>query len=159
MRLRRRRKEDEEGEEEEENEDEGKKEKNKDEEDDVEDDLNAETSSPTLSNPPPVLVDLNIEENVDDDDFFTEGETDKHEKKERKKYKKPADASDPNSWIQEYLHNNNYSVLDNEGGGDCFFAVIRDGFKNINKSISVEKLRQMLTEKTSQEQYQNYKER
>ena len=128
-------------------------------EEEVEDDLNAETSSPTLSNPPPLLVDLNIEENVDDDDFFTEGETDKHEKKERKKYKKPADASDPNSWIQEYLHNNNYSVLDNEGGGDCFFAVIRDGFKNINKSISVEKLREMLTENTSLEQYQNYKER
>ena len=145
----------------EEDEEEAKKEKDKDEdeEDDVEDDLNAETSSPTLSNPPPVLVDLNIEENVDDDDFFTEGETDKHEKKERKKYKKPADASDPNSWIQEYLHNNNYSVLDNEGGGDCFFAVIRDGFKNINKSISVEKLREMLTENTSLEQYQNYKER
>jgi len=148
---------DEEGEEEE---DEEEKEKDKDDdEDDVEDDLNAETSSPTLSNPPPVLVDLNIEENVDDDDFFTEGETDKQEKKERKKYKKPTDARDPNSWIQEYLHNNNYSVLDNEGGGDCFFAVIRDGFKNINKSISVEKLREMLTENTSQEQYQNYKER
>ena len=149
---------DEEGEEEEEDEEEKEKDKD-DDEDDVEDDLNAETSSPTLSNPPPVLVDLNIEENVDDDDFFTEGETDKQEKKERKKYKKPTDARDPNSWIQEYLHNNNYSVLDNEGGGDCFFAVIRDGFKNINKSISVEKLREMLTENTSQEQYQNYKER
>ena len=137
-----------------------KKSKSKDDDDDdVEDDLNAETSSPTLSNPPPVLVDLNIEENVDDDDFFTEGETDKEEKKERKKYKKPADSRDPNSWIQEYLHNNNYSVFDNEGGGDCFFAVIRDGFKNINKSITVEKLREMLTEKTTQEQYQNYKER
>ena len=127
--------------------------------DDVEDDLNAATKSPTLSNPPPVLVDLNIEENVDDDDFFTEGETDKDEKKERKKYKKPVDRKDPNSWIQEYLHNNNYSVLDNEGGGDCFFAVIRDGFKNINKDVSVDKLREMLTEKTTQDQYQNYKER
>ena len=152
--------EDDEEEDDEEEEEEEQEEKEKDDdEDDVEDDLNAETSSPTLSNPPPVLVDLNIEENVDDDDFFTEGETDKQEKKERKKYKKPTDARDPNSWIQEYLHNNNYSVLDNEGGGDCFFAVIRDGFKNINKSISVEKLREMLTENTSQEQYQNYKER
>ncbi len=127
--------------------------------DDVEDDLNAETDSPTLSNPPPVLVDLNIEENVDDDDFFTQGETDKDEKKERKKYKKPTDRADPNSWIQEYLHNNNYSVLDNEGQGDCFFAVIRDGFKNINKDVSVKKLREILTENTTQEQYQNYKER
>ena len=137
-----------------------KKEKSKDDDDDeVEDDLNAETTSPSLSNPPPVLVDLKIEDNVDDDDFFTEGETDKDEKKERKKYKKPTDKGDPNSWIQEYLHNNNYSVLDNEGAGDCFFAVIRDGFKNINKDVSVEKLREMLTENTTQDQYQNYKER
>ena len=155
--------EEEEEEEEEEQDDEdaedGEKEEEDEEDSEVEDDLNAETKSPTLSNPPPVLVDLNIEENVDDDDFFTEGETDKDEKKERKKYKKPTDRSDPNSWIQEYLHNNNYSVLDNEGGGDCFFAVIRDGFKNINKDVSVEKLRQILTEKTTQEQYLNYKER
>ena len=153
--------EDEEEDNEDEDEEKEKKGKDDDDEDDdsVEDDLNAETDSPTLSNPPPVLVDLKIEENVDDDDFFTEGETDKDEKKERKKYKKPADKSDPNSWIQEYLHNNNYSVLDNEGGGDCFFAVIRDAFKNINKSVSVEKLREILTEKTTQEQYQNYKER
>ena len=149
--------EDEEDEEKDEDEDEEKGEEEED--DEVEDDLNAETTSPSLSNPPPVLVDLNIEENVDDDDFFTEGETDKDEKKERKKYKKPTDKTDPNSWIQEYLHNNNYSILDNEGGGDCFFAVIRDGFKNINKDVSVDKLREMLTEKTTQEQYQNYKER
>ena len=152
--------EDEEGEDEQEEEDDKEnKDKEKKDDDEVEDDLNAETDSPTLSNPPPVLVDLNIEENVDDDDFFTEGETDKDEKKERKKYKKPADRSDPNSWIQEYLHNNNYSVLDNEGQGDCFFAVIRDAFKNINKSVSVKKLREILTEHTTQEQYQNYKER
>ena len=39
------------------------------------------------------------------------------------------------------------------------FIVIRDGFKNINKDVSVEKLRQMLAEKTTLEQYQNYKER
>ena len=77
-----------------------------DDDDEVEDDLNAETTSPSLSNPPPVLVDLKIEDNVDDDDFFTEGETDKDEKKERKKYKKPTDRENPNSWIQEYLHNN-----------------------------------------------------
>ena len=150
----------EEEEEEEEEEKEEKKEKSKDDDDEeVEDDLNAETTSPSLSNPPPVLVDLKIEDNVDDDDFFTEGETDKDEKKERKKYKKPTDRADPNSWIQEFLHNNNYSVLDNEGAGDCFFAVIRDGFKNINKDVSVEKLREMLTENTTQDQYQNYKER
>lgn len=98
-------------------------------------------------------------ENADDDDSFTKGETYEDEKKEQNKYKKPINSRDPNSWIQKYFRNNNYSVLDNEGGGDCFFAVIRDGFKNINKDVSVEKLRKVLTEKTTQEQYKNYRER
>ena len=71
----------------------------------------------------------------------------KTKKKERKKYKKPTNKGDPNSWIQEYLHNNNYSVLDNEGAGDCFFAVIRDGFKNINKDVSVDKLKRNVDRK------------
>ena len=138
-------------------EDDKKSEEDDDEEE--EDDLNAETTSPTLSNPPPVLVDLNIEDNVDDEDFFTTGETDKDEKKERKKYKKPTDKGNQSSWIQEFLHNNNYTISDVESNGDCFFAVIRDGFKNINKKISVKQLREILTENTTEEHYQNYKER
>jgi len=129
-----------------------------DKDDDGEDD-DDETSSPTLSNPPPVLVELNIEDNIDDEDFFTIGETDKEEKKERKKYKKPSDKTDQSSWIQEFLHNNNYSISDVESNGDCFFAVIRDGFKNINKKINVKQLREILTDNTTEEHYQNYKER
>ena len=43
-------------------------------------------------NPPPVLVELDIEKDreryIDDDDFLRKGETDKDDKKERKKFKK-----------------------------------------------------------------------
>ena len=46
--------------------------------------------------------------------------------KEKNKYQ----DKDDNPWIQNYFKNNNYEIIDNEGGGDCLFASIRDGLNN-----------------------------
>jgi predicted NAD-dependent protein-ADP-ribosyltransferase YbiA (DUF1768 family) len=62
------------------------------------------------------------------------------------------------TWIEEFYKNNNYSILDNEGGGDCLFATIRDGLKHSNISITVPEIRKMLSESTTQEQFKTYKE-
>jgi predicted NAD-dependent protein-ADP-ribosyltransferase YbiA (DUF1768 family) len=62
------------------------------------------------------------------------------------------------SWIEEFYKNNNYSILDNEGGGDCLFATIRDGLRNNNISVTVPEIRKMLSESTTQEQFNTYKE-
>jgi len=62
------------------------------------------------------------------------------------------------TWIEEFYKNNNYSILDNEGGGDCLFATIRDGLKHSNITITVPEIRKMLSESTTQEQFKTYKE-
>jgi len=62
------------------------------------------------------------------------------------------------SWIEEFYKNNNYSILDNEGGGDCLFAAIRDGLKQSKISITVPEIRKMLSESTTREQFNTYKE-
>jgi predicted NAD-dependent protein-ADP-ribosyltransferase YbiA (DUF1768 family) len=62
------------------------------------------------------------------------------------------------SWVEDFYKNNNYSVLDNEGGGDCLFAAIRDGLKYSNISVTVPEIRKMLSEATTQDQYVTYKE-
>jgi hypothetical protein len=49
------------------------------------------------------------------------------------------------SWIEKFTRNNNYSIADNEGGGDCFFAVIRDAFHQIGYNTSVSDIRDLLS--------------
>lgn len=56
-------------------------------------------------------------------------------------------------WIQNFMKNNNYDIIDNEGGGDCFFAVIRDAYKQIGKETTVEKLRALLSKEATEEMF------
>ena len=66
--------------------------------------------------------------------------------------------NDSNHWIEEFYKNNNYSILDNEGKGDCLFASVRDGLKHRNISITVPEIRKMLSENTTKEQFDTYYE-
>jgi hypothetical protein len=73
-----------------------------------------------------------------------------------KKDKKSKDNRNK-SWIQEYMKNNSYHIIDNEGGGDCLFAVIRDAFKSINIDRSVSDLRKIISTQATEETFQNFK--
>lgn len=64
-----------------------------------------------------------------------------------------------NPWVQEYFKSNNYNLEDNEGGGDCLFAVVRDALKSIDKEISITELRKKLADNVNEELYNNYKEK
>ena len=78
----------------------------------------------------------------------------KDSRSEMKKYKK----NESKTWIEDYMNNNNYSVKDNEGNGDCFFAVIRDAFASRGKQTTVEKLRDLISKEATPELFEGYKE-
>lgn len=61
-----------------------------------------------------------------------------------------------NLWIQNFMKNQNFDLIDNEAGGDCLFAVIRDAFRQIGKDTTVEKLRAMLSREVTDDLVQNY---
>ncbi len=62
-------------------------------------------------------------------------------------------------WIQSYYKNNNFKLVRNNGGGDCLFYTICQAVKSISpdSDISVIKLRRMLAEVVSEDQYLAYR--
>lgn len=66
--------------------------------------------------------------------------------------------SPSDNWIEKYMKNPNYTIVDNEGGGDCLFSTIRDAFSSIAQQTSVAKLRKKLSDEVNEEVFNNYKD-
>mgnify|MGYP001345220390 CR=1 FL=1 len=59
-------------------------------------------------------------------------------------------------WIQHFLHNENYKIVDNEGGGDCLFAAIRDGLTRVGVKKTVAEMRKLLSDAATQSVFRGY---
>ena len=61
------------------------------------------------------------------------------------------------NWVQTLFHNKNYTIVDNEAGGDCLFAVIREAFASIGKRVTVKDLRRILANEVTEATFTEYK--
>ena len=61
------------------------------------------------------------------------------------------------TWIEKFSKNNNFGIIDNEGGGDCLFATIRDAFQQIGKITTIDKLRYKLSMELTDDIFENYR--
>jgi predicted NAD-dependent protein-ADP-ribosyltransferase YbiA (DUF1768 family) len=78
--------------------------------------------------------------------------------KKAKDYREKYHQSPSDTWVEKFMMNTNYNIVDNEGGGDCLFAVIRDAFSNILQQTSVQKLRRKLSDEATEKIFIGYKE-
>ena len=77
--------------------------------------------------------------------------------KEAENIKKEFKKSRNNNWLEDYMHNNNYDIIDNEVSGDSLFSTIRDAFSSIGYKTTVSKIRALLADNFSNELYNQYK--
>ena len=73
--------------------------------------------------------------------------------KQAKDYRDKYHESPSDTWIEKFMMNPNYTIIDNEGGGDCLFATIRDAFSSIAQQTSVNKLRKKLADQVTAVSY------
>jgi hypothetical protein len=78
-------------------------------------------------------------------------------KEQSDKIKADFQESSQNNWVEKFRKNNNYKIINNEGGGDCFFAVLRDAFKQVGKDTTVEKLRALLSKEVNEDIFEQYR--
>ena len=117
----------------------------------------------------------NIDTNVigdDDDSDINDGSDDDIDDKQNKPHSKLDEQdekqasiernaykrSKEESWVNTFMKNNNYSIIENEGGGDCFFAAIRDGLSRVGITLSVDNLRETLVNEATEEVFNGYRE-
>lgn len=67
-----------------------------------------------------------------------------------------ANASAKEPWIQTFMHNKNFGIVDNVGGTDSLFATIRDGLRSQGRDVSIEEMRTKLSDLATKELYTEY---
>ena len=55
------------------------------------------------------------------------------------------------------MKNQNFGIQDNEGGGDCFYAIMRDGLNSINRDVTIKEIRNKLALEADEGIFLNYK--
>ena len=140
-----------------------KEEEEEEEDDDDDDDEEDDDDITKVSNIKNKLVEVREEKELEDGIFI---ENDKIKKKPLLKEEFEKDSKEnkekyeerPNMiWINKFLKNSNYGIIDNDGSGDCFFMSIRDAFELDGRSTTVKKLRAVLSKKATDELYMQYK--
>tara|TARA_Y100000389_G_scaffold204995_1_gene261758 strand:- start:365 stop:2272 length:1908 start_codon:yes stop_codon:yes gene_type:complete len=60
------------------------------------------------------------------------------------------------TWVSQFMHVNKYTLHDNEGGGDCFFAVLRDALRSKGINTSILEIRKKLANEADNDIFKEY---
>lgn len=62
--------------------------------------------------------------------------------------------SSRNTWIEKFMKNNHYDIVETDNNGDCFFDTIRKAFETMGQRTTIEKLRSIVASNLTDDIYQ-----
>ena len=130
-----------------------KNEKSDDEDDDEDKDKERDDDNDTSDSD-----DNTVDSNDENDKFFPDGSLPEQDEKQALDEISDYKEDKKHPWIQKYLKSEYYNIIDNEGGGDCLFMVIRDALKANGKEVTVLELRSKLANEVTEELFNTYRE-
>lgn len=60
-----------------------------------------------------------------------------------------------NNWLEKRMKNNHYRIREVPGDGDCYFTSIKNGFEQIGRKTTVDKMRAILANEVNDELFQD----
>jgi predicted NAD-dependent protein-ADP-ribosyltransferase YbiA (DUF1768 family) len=83
-------------------------------------------------------------------------ETAEQSAKLRKEFKTEK-GSDKGIWIEKFMQNREFNIVETSSNGDCFFDTVRIAFSQIGYITTIHKLRAILVNELTDEQYELYR--
>ena len=108
------------------------------EDNDTEDNDTEDDDTDTIYNDLSPLDEQTVDETINESKLF--------------KYKKS------NPWIQNFMKNNNYNIIDTKYDGNCFFLAVSYGLKKIGINVTVTTMREILVGEITIDLFATYKE-
>ena len=62
------------------------------------------------------------------------------------------------TWIETYMKNNNYDIVETNNNGDCLFDTIRLAYEQIGYKTTIQKLRSLVAKEATEEMFTEYRE-
>jgi hypothetical protein len=78
-------------------------------------------------------------------------------KEESLRIKKEFKAAKTNKWVENFMKNNHYDIVETASNGDCYFDTIRIAFLQIGYKTTIEKLRAVVANNADESLFDFYK--
>jgi predicted NAD-dependent protein-ADP-ribosyltransferase YbiA (DUF1768 family) len=62
-----------------------------------------------------------------------------------------------NKWIEKFMKNNNYDIIEIAGDGNCLLYVIQHAYEQIGYKITIQKLRSLMASEATDDLFQQYR--
>jgi predicted NAD-dependent protein-ADP-ribosyltransferase YbiA (DUF1768 family)/mRNA-degrading endonuclease YafQ of YafQ-DinJ toxin-antitoxin module len=67
-------------------------------------------------------------------------------------------ATERTTWIEKFMKNNKFNIVETDDNGDCFFDAVRIAHEQIGHITSIAKLRALVAKEVTPEKFQTYKD-